>query len=358
MTIPRMMRPDDALAVARLFAARFREQRAVDLDLIGRRLVRSYFEHPWPDSQIRPWVQEGETGEVIGFLGLTPRPLRWGSKTLLAALIGNLMVDARYAEAGASAQLIGAFLQGPQDLAISDAARDITRKICTRFGGETIRLLSQSWHLDLRPATRALTRLRDPSAYRISRTLMPVVDALDQMGRRMDRGPWKLPANAYQTRPLTPERLADLIAEHGAETLHPIYDAEALRWLLQTPPSRQSNLRAREVIDDRGNTLGWFVYFVERDAELIHIGAELGAGQRVFDCLVRDAATTGAQALTGRIVPSLMMAMSDRGATFATRDWTILYTHDPEIVAAFHAGDVFVQPMDCERWLMRFVDVP
>lgn len=63
------MRPGDAPAVARLYAAHFRSGRRVDLEVVARRLVRTYFEHPWPDPELGSWVCESGEGQVIGFLG-------------------------------------------------------------------------------------------------------------------------------------------------------------------------------------------------------------------------------------------------------------------------------------------------
>ena len=354
------MREQDAPAVAHLFAARFRSTRSVDVEVVARRLVRAYFEHPWPDPDIGPWLLEAEHGRVIGFLGVTPRHFRWQGRTLRAAMIGNLMVDAEHPDAGGSSRIISAFLEGPQDLAISDSALDITRKISNRFRGATIRLLSQSWRLGLQQATTVVEGLvrnrRDPA----SRALRRLAVALDDLGREVGRGPWRLPTSECQVVPLPVARFAELLTEHSAdqpESIVPIYDAASLAWVLHTPRGGEHGLRMREVKNAAGHTLGWFVHYVERDAELIHIGSVLGAGQRVFDCAMLDAAAAGACAMTGRIVPGLMREMSIRGARYATRDWTILHTRSPEIVAAFHAGAVNLQPMDGERWSMRFVDV-
>lgn len=353
----RKMRPEDAPAMARIYAARLRSGREVNVDTVTRRLLRAYFDHPWPDPEIRPIVCENEGGELIGFLGVTPRPMIWRERKLRAVIIGNLVVDEQHEGAGASHSIISEFLRGPQDFAISDYALDATRKISDRYHGATIRLLSQSWKLDLRPATITINRRVGRRFRRAAQLAAPVARAIDTVGRRLERGPWWIERNDCETRPLALPRLAQLIAGHGGDAIKPIYDAKALAWVLQTPRGCESGLRIREVLNGAGHTLGWFVHYVDQDSELLHLGAALGAGARVFDCLVADAASAGARSLTGRIIPSLMRDMSRKGARFHTESWLILHTTKPEIVAAFHAGEAFFNPMDGERWSMRFVDI-
>lgn len=351
------MRREDAPAVARIVAARLRSGREVDLDLVARRLVRSYFDHPWPDPEIRPWICETSTGQIIGFLGVTARPLRWGPRTLRAAIIGNLVVDEEHGGAGASHTIINEFLQGPQDLAISDHALDVTRKISDRFGGATIRLLSLDWDLQLRPATITLDRRIGRRFNRMAQGLAPVANAIDTLGRRFERGPWWVERNECEVRPLTMARLAELVSHLGGDSITPIYDAESLAWIMATPRGHGEGLRAREVLNERGHTLGCFVHYVDRDSEVLHLGAELGAGERVFECLVADAISANARALNGRICPPLMREMSAKGVRYQTNSWFILHTKRPEIVAAFHGGDTYFSRLDGERWSMRFVDI-
>ena len=356
-TTPRMMRPADVPAVARLYAARLRSGRAIDLDLIARRLRRAYFEHPWVDRELGPFVGEDERGRIIGFLGVVPRPMQWGRERLRGVVIGNLVVDAESAQAGASHAIINAFLQGPQDLAISDYALDRTRRISERYGGATIRLMSQSWTLPLRPAVLTIDRYLRRRFVRAAALLKPGARAIDTLGRRVERGPWKIERNDCEVRSMSLTRLARLVEVHGGDAIKPSYDAGALAWVLGTPQGHGSGLRAREVLNSRGHTLGCFVHYVDGDSELLHLGAALGAGRRVFECLVADAVDAGARTLTGRIVPSLMLEMSAMGVRFQTKSWLILNTRRADIVAAFHQGNAFFNPMDGERWSMRFVDV-
>lgn len=356
-TTPRRMRPEDATAVARIYASRLRSGRAVDLSVVARRLHRAYFEHPWVDPELGPLVCEGSSGRIIGFLGVVPRPMRWRGEHLRAVHIGNLVVDAEHAEVGASDAIIRAFLAGPQDLAISDHALDVTRRISERYGGATIRVWSPSWELALQPAIIAVNRRLGRRSARAARVVAPVARAIDALGRRFERGPWWIERNDCQTRPLPLDRLAELVDRYGGESIKPVYDARALAWVLDTPRGREPGLRVREVLNARGHTLGCFVHYVEEDSELLHLGAELGAGARVFDCLVADAIEAGARKLTGRVIPSLMLEMSTKGVRFQTESWLILNTRRRDIVAAFHAGDVSFNPMDGERWSMRFVDV-
>ncbi len=59
-------------------------------------------------------------------------------------------------------RLARAFLEGPQDLSISDEASDVARKIWEGLGGTTALLRSLHWTRPLRPATLAVATVCGP----------------------------------------------------------------------------------------------------------------------------------------------------------------------------------------------------
>lgn len=355
----RIMTVDDVPQVARLYADRLLPKAQADADptLVQRRLVQAYFEHPWPSDDIASIVCEDDGGRIIGFLGVTPRPMVWRGEALRAAIIGNLVVAQDKAAAGASHSIISQFVAGPQDLAISDFALDVTRRISDRYGGATIRLLSQFWSLDLSPATLAAQSRVAQRLGPAQSLLRPMARAIDAADRRVRRGPWWMEPAQSSVHPLSMQRMAQLIDEHGGDSIKPVYTAETLERLLAPPRGLEGRIVAREVKNPDGHTLGSFVFYLDGDAELVHMGAALGAGDRVFRAAVQHATERGAGAMTGRILPPLMRDMSRAGARFYTDSWLILHTRRPDIVAAFHAGDVFFNALDGEVWSMRFVAV-
>src|SRR5262245_23216638 len=69
----------------------------------GRRLLSSaelpeyfeqiFFHNPWYDEEIPSLVYQGTNGKIIGFLGVTPRPMLLRGRPIRMALSYHLMVE-------------------------------------------------------------------------------------------------------------------------------------------------------------------------------------------------------------------------------------------------------------------------
>ena len=51
-----------------------------------------FFENPWYDARYPSFVQEGPSGETLGFVGSIPRPMLLGAERLTAVTATELMV--------------------------------------------------------------------------------------------------------------------------------------------------------------------------------------------------------------------------------------------------------------------------
>src|SRR5256885_1024538 len=118
-------------------------------------LRQLFFQNPWFDSSIGSLVYE-EGQRVVGFLGIVPRPMSVNGKCIQAAVGGGLVVhpESRWALPGP--QLLAAFMDGKQDLAMTDTASALSQQIWVGLGGSTSAAYGLQWARPLRPASYAL----------------------------------------------------------------------------------------------------------------------------------------------------------------------------------------------------------
>src|SRR6185369_3355824 len=146
---------DDVPQVAELHRRLYRanEQPSPELEHSYRGFFQDvYLNNPWYDERLGPLVCEDGGGKIIGFLGVMPRPMRMGGRTIRAAVSSMWMVDPNHRAGLAAVQLLKAFLSGPQDLSYADESTGPSRKLWERLGGTTSLLYSMHWVRPLRPA--------------------------------------------------------------------------------------------------------------------------------------------------------------------------------------------------------------
>ena len=94
-------------------------------------------------------------GDIRGFLGVTPRLMRFKGPPILAAVCSQFVVDPE--ERGlAGLQMLKTCFAGPQDLSIADEAGDNARKMWEWCGGSAVLPYSIHWVRPFQPAQAAL----------------------------------------------------------------------------------------------------------------------------------------------------------------------------------------------------------
>lgn len=341
-----------------MFMRIFRAERDANVDTIAARLDRAYFDNPWAREDISSLVYDD--GKVLGgFLGVVPRPMAIGGRTVTAAVTGNLMVEPGRAGAFASLQLSRACARGPQDLTITDSARDETRRIAERSGGVTAPAYSMQFERRIAPLSfvgHDLLRWRRPPLWQ---RLSPVLERTDQIvSRRVRRGPYRRYDNGCTVERLSTDGLASALAALPDYTLQPQYTGDGLRWLLDAPRRDGSEIRIRRVVDPRGRQAGVFAYYLEPGAPC-DVMLVAGASPRlVFEALVDDAFDGGARSVWGRADPKQLLDLTACSCVLGAQSWVIVHSQDPELLEPFLRGDAFFPTLDGERWSMRFVDEP
>lgn len=354
MDLIRPFQRDDIPGVVSLFRWAFQRNGDSPQEELESYFDRAFFQNPWYDAELPSWVHVTDAGAVDGFVGVQPKRLQFGRRRLRAITATKLMA-APTATPLVASRLLRRVLAGPQDLLYSDISNDAGRRIFEALGGSTIMLYSLKWQRPLRPLRHAVSWLGARGAPgAVTRMLRPLESLGDAVLHR--RGPVRTPVlpPGYAIEELSSDtlatRLRDLV---GHRALHPDYDTPWLDWLLtiaqQTMP--RAVLRRRLVRDAQQRPAGWFLYFAEPGgpAEVLQIAARKDAHAVVFDALLADARSTGATMLSGRMEPGLVQEMTARHCVFRRADhWTLVQTHDAEIMATIAAGKAFLSRLEGE----------
>src|SRR3954463_948762 len=188
----------DIPRVARLHTAVFRTSEhpdAATLEAYQDYFTRVFLNSPICDSTLPSLVYE-DGNRILGFLGVIPRRMMMKGRRFQAAISSRFVVDPA-AHAGLVAmRLARTFLDGPQDLSISDEASDIARKIWEGLGGTTALLRSLHWTRPLRPAQLSVAMLRGrPRLAPLAVPAGPVAVIVDALATRMPH------SHSHQSRP-------------------------------------------------------------------------------------------------------------------------------------------------------------
>jgi hypothetical protein len=353
----------DIPSVARLHEAVFKT--GVRAKSAGREAYHAYFrdvflQGPSQDPSLPSLVYAENNGNIAGFLGVMPRRVTMNRREFQAAISSQFVVDPASRVALVAVALAKAFLEGPQDLSISDEANDVARRIWEALGGTTALLHSLHWTRPLCPAQFALSLLRGRSRLRVLAAVAgPLAVAFDAVATRVPH------SHLYRTQPgvsavddLTENTVLVYLPKFvRATALRVEYDELTLRWVLERARRRRVDDEFRSaVIRNDHRIIGWYLYHVDRSglAHVLQIAADPAGIGDVLDHLFYQAADHGAVAVTGRLDPRFLQALSDKYCVMHRRGpWVLLNARRAELLHSFESGDAVFSRLDGE-WSLGF----
>jgi hypothetical protein len=351
----------DIPAAVDLFEQVYPEHRWVSREGCERYFREIFFANPWCDLELPSWVAE-ERGIIVGFAGVLPRRMVFGSRPLRVAVGSQFMVHPAWRHSFVALLLMRRVLSGSQDLFVNDGANEQIRRLCLAVGGTLPILQNLDWTRLLRPARFALALLENGAGHR-----RPLLCATRAPCALADAVAARVHPNRFDHED---ETLCDaaLDADEMLRNMHAVanddhplraqYDGASLSWLLGQAARkvRHGRLRARAVLE-RGRLLGWFIYYACRGEinEVLQLAACKGGFDRVLRRLFSDAWRQGATALRGRLDPCYVQHFSDRHCWMRREGaWTLVYSRDAEVVTAIERGAAGLSRLDGEWWL-RFI---
>ena len=142
--------------------------------------------------------------------------------------------------------------------------------------------------------------------------------------------------------------------------LRPDYDEGYLRWLLAelATVERRGELTARLVRGEGGRVLGWYIAYFPRGgiAQVLQVAAQGDDVGVVLDELFAHASAASVAAVSGRLEPHLVDAVSDRRCIIRRTSKVLVHAKDPEITRAVLAGESFLTRLDGEWWMAPHLD--
>ena len=349
----RAFRSSDIDAVVALHRATFTRQGKPGSG--GADLVAYYgdflLQNPWRDPECGSLVFESD-GQILAFLGVTPRPFTFRGRPIRAAIATNFMAAPGSARAGiGAAAIVRKLLEGPHDLSLCDGTADV-RAMWEPLGAIATSITALRWRLPLRPTllvARQLRRAGRRDIWRPNRLTMTVADALDPLMRRSAGLPVRLSRTAATTYPLTTEQLSELIASVATRyAVAPVYDATHLDWLADYITSHSDRGALQMSAVSRGDrVIGWFVMQLDRgrSATVLQIGAIDGPLSVVVAELLRTCASSSAAYVEGHLDPEVLHAYG--GQMFCRQPgWKLAAARDRDLLFAIATGDAFLSPLD------------
>jgi hypothetical protein len=361
MATLRIFAEDDVPAVVALFERVYPEHRWTSQAACESYFREMLFDNPWRDPQLPSWVAE-EDGRIAGFQAVLPRRMLLRGRPIRVAVGCQFMVDPDQRHSLTALQLMKAWISGPQDLALADGANDLSRRMWTTLGGAAPLLYNLHWTRPLRPARYLLSLLEERSAFsssllRAARPLGALADALAARlhPNRFHREEVELTEDVLDAAMM----LAHLPEVLNGNSLHPVYDARSLAWLLEQTArkTRHGTLRARAVFNGKQRLIGWYLYYVKSGgvSEVVQIAARDDSFGSVLQRLLADAWRHGATAVRGRLDPHFAQELSDRHCWLRTEGtWTLVHSRHADVMAAIQRGEAFLSRLEGEWWL-RFV---
>lgn len=350
-TTVRRFTPDHIPDVMRLRRAMLRASERPDDAALADHYARVFFASPWNDASM-PSLVALESGRLVGFIGVLPRPFTFRGEAITAAISTDFMVHPE-CQGMAAVLLLQAYLRAGQDISFADRANERARLVFEAVGGSMALWFSLYWTLPVRKVRHALAQVDG------GRVLRPVFSMARRAAAVIDQA---LPRTAESPAPLNVEPLAaDEVAEILPQALaprcdlFPMYDGHSLAWLLD----RVSEKATYGVLDAfqlrAGRDLaGWCIMLVRSGgrAEVVQWAAARGHHRAVLDCALSRAAQRGAVTLAGRLDPAFAAPLTDLRVPFTLgQPFTLVHTRRPELLEAVMQGRAFFSRLDGEWWL-------
>lgn len=361
MTNLRPLERNDLDAVAALHAHEQHEPSAEHAERLRAFFERTLVDAPYADAEIPSLVAvDGE--EIVGFLGSNVHRMEFDGEPLRVACSAHLLTSARVRAQGVGAILLRAFLDGPQDLSITDGATREVQRMWQTLGGTTSHLQCFAWIEPLRPAALGVQRLAQRfRAHGLEPGLRPLTTAVDVVAGRFAGEP---SLAAAETVAASPQAFADALAElAGPFRLRPAYDAAYLEWLFAeldrsaAEPPFPDRIRRGPVhamlVHSNGRLVGAFVAQLPRRGacRVLSIAAAERHVGTVLTALRKTAESHRASAIFGRLEPHLVAGLASRRVLVRFGGGRLLlHSSRREVLDAPRLGEGLLTRLDGEWW--------
>lgn len=354
---------DDIPRVAQLYWQFLQGQRGTHPPSLERYFLELFFHNPWFDSSIRSLVYEEGQRRVNGFLGIVPRPMSISGKPMQAAFGSSLVVHPESRPTLAGPKLLTAFMDGKQDLALTDTSSRLGQQIWVGLGGSTSAEYGLKWARPLRFGLYGLSRIsqlgEEGFSGSRSRACGVLHKTIDAVAAKIPLGSLRRPLDGVTEEELEIETLLHSCLPISSErySVRPEYNKGSLKWLLDFMNQMKGfgNLRKVVLRSATREIIGWFIYFAKRGgiAEVVQIGVVKRDLKTVLNHLFSDAWNNGATAVHGRLEIRHAQELSEARCFLWATVPLLFHARDQELARLIQLGDVCLSRLDGE-WSLRY----
>lgn len=321
---------------------------------------RIFLQHPWQDSALPSLVYETAGGGIAGCIGVMPRPMRFGERTLTAAVTHNFFVAPAARSSMAALRLARQVLAGPQQLTLAEG-NDMSRCIWERFNGSPSLLYSLHWTRPLYPGRYLLSFLRNRGLASLPALMLePFAWMTDLAITRLFNDRFSLlPPPDCTGEELDSLAMCNCLTEYSSDrTLYPVPDEPSCAWLLHALEQRCGKSLHRILVRrSNGEIIGWYLYCEEgkgRTGNVVQLDARDDACRElVLNHMFHHARQQGVCSLSGQMDPALFRSLARHYCAFHHdgHSWLLIHSGDPEILNAINAGKALLSRLAGEWWI-------
>ncbi|MCJ8520459.1 hypothetical protein ABID21_003339 [Pseudorhizobium tarimense] len=358
----RDLETEDLPAVAGLFQKTFRGTASVPPSLLTY-LHEILFDHPWYDQELRSKVFVAAHGQVRGFIGVFPARLEWEGRSLRAAFAGSMMVERPEEHPLAGARLLRAFLNGPQDLSLTETANATALGMWQKLSLPLDVAYSLNWLRILRPAAAAVNLMEN--AVSAARLLRPISQLADTAAEKLGLSVFHAPAAQASGRVRFQDAMMDEFVDAALTLkqefpLRPQWDRHSLEWLLAHAAQKRrfGDPSWRVGISRDGEPVACYAYFGRPGGIgwLLQALCKPAAADDLVDDLFGHADGTGCAGIRGAGHPWLTPALITRRTIFHGRTFYLAHARDKTLLQPIQSGQALVSGLAGEKWMRLIGD--
>lgn len=350
----RPMEHKDIPSTAALFSRVFGRGQAPE-DFIENELASLYLGRSTSERKGGSVVAARDDGTVEGFIGVFSMPYIIEGARYDAAFCGSLMVDPESSDPMLGAKLLRGFLNGPQDISLSDTANPVSLEMWLRLKGIVLPAYSLKWLRIFRPSAYLVTATASrfaPVLRRLPLTL--AAKPLDALATRIrPLAPPPIP-NAYSTEDIDTEDFAKILSEFTLRfNACPDWnDIDLGSMVLVAEKKPAFGEMTRRVVVRGQKPVGAFIYhaYPSGIGYVLQVVAAPGLLGPVIDTMFSSAYAAGLSGLNGRSQQDLLEVLLTRRCLFLNRGSTVAHSKNPALLEPFVRGDAFVNGFAGEGW--------
>lgn len=351
----RPMEKGDLAAVAKLFNCIFRKSEVEGSPELLRYLETVIFSSPLYAPENGSIVHENAEGEIDSAILSVPMQFRVGDDTVTGRLLCAFMANGKSGTLGA-AHLARTLRAPRQDFCFSDNASPVSADHWEAGGGHILPIQSLEWRRVFRPFTSLLQRLFSAVPALRKLPLRIITLPVDRVVRLLVPSFTPAARRGYRVEPAGFEEFreyANTVLERFY--VRPAWSAEEFSWLIGLARQNTAcgSLYCRKILDGKGETAGFVLYFGEANgiARVLNLVCAQGREQEVVEHLCAFFDAEGYCDARGMAQPFLMKAiLRQRQLTFRHSGYFCVVSRHPEIVGAALRDDIYVGGLASESW--------